>query len=33
MEYGEKFKKSVFGGFDRQDVLRCLDEMQRESHR
>lgn len=32
MEYGEKFKKSVFGGFDRQDVLRCLEEMQQQSH-
>ena len=31
MEYGEKFKKSMFGGFDRQDVLRCLEEMQRQS--
>lgn len=32
MEYGEKFKKSIFGGFDRQDVLRCLEEMQQQSH-
>lgn len=32
MEYGEKFKKSMFGGFDRQDVLRCLEEMQKQSN-
>ena len=27
MEYGDKFKKSMFGGFNRQDVLRCFEEM------
>lgn len=27
MEYGEKFKKSVFGGFNRQDVLKCFEEV------
>lgn len=27
MEYGEKFKKSLVGGFDRQDVLNCLQEL------
>ena len=27
MEYGDKFKKAVFGGFDREDVLRCFEEM------
>jgi len=32
MEYGEKFKKSLFGGFSRQDVLRCMEEMQRQNH-
>lgn len=32
MEYGEKFRKSLFGGFDRQDVLRCMEELQRQNH-
>ena len=27
MEYGDKFKKAVFGGFDRDDVIRCFEEM------
>lgn len=27
MEYGEKFKKSFFGGFNRQDVLKCFEEV------
>ena len=27
MEYGDKFKKAVFGGFNREDVLRCFEEM------
>ncbi len=27
MEYGDKFKKSVFGGFDRRDVLQCIEEL------
>lgn len=27
MEYGDKFKKAVFGGFDREDVIRCFEEM------
>ncbi len=27
MEYGEKFKKSVFGGFNRRDVLKCIEEL------
>ena len=27
MEYGEKFKKSVFGGFNRQNVLQCIEEL------
>lgn len=30
MEYGEKFKKAVFGGFDRQDVLKCFEEVNEE---
>ena len=27
MEYGDKFKKAVFGGFSRQDVLHCIEEL------
>lgn len=27
MEYGNKFKRSLFGGFRRKDVLACFDEM------
>ena len=27
MEYGDKFKKAVIGGFDRDDVIRCFEEM------
>lgn len=27
MEYGDKFKKSVFGGFDRRNVLQCIEEL------
>ena len=27
MEYGEKFRKSAFGGFKRQDVLQCIEEL------
>ncbi len=27
MEYGNRFKKALFGGFDREDVLRCFEEM------
>ena len=27
MEYGTRFKKALFGGFDREDVLRCFEEM------
>ncbi|MGI5893109.1 MAG: hypothetical protein ACOX6P_00790 [Candidatus Merdivicinus sp.] len=27
MEYGDKFKKAFFGGFNREDVLRCIEEM------
>lgn len=27
MEYGEKFKKSIFGGFNRQNVLQCIEEL------
>ena len=32
MANGEKFKKSLFGGFDRKDVIRCLEEMQQQNH-
>ena len=32
MANSEKFKKSLFGGFDRKDVVRCLEEMQQQNH-
>ncbi len=27
MQYGEKFKKSLFGGFKKKDVLKCFEEL------
>ncbi len=30
MEYGNKFKKSLFGGFNRRDVLKCFEEFDSE---
>ena len=30
MQYGDKFKKSLFGGFNRQDVLKCFEEIDSE---
>ena len=30
MEYGNRFKRSLFGGFRRQDVLKCFDEFSAE---
>ncbi len=30
MQYGDKFKKSLFGGFKKKDVLRCFEELDSE---
>ena len=27
MQYGEKFKKSLFGGFKKKDGLKCFEEL------